>query len=72
MNHNNNNTAFIEARLAQLLEHPTSDLRAVGLSPTVNKSFSFCILSLSTRSWQVDWCNTNEIQQDIHPKYIGA
>ena len=41
------NTAFIEAQLAQLIEHQTSNLRAVGSSPTVSKNFSFCILSLS-------------------------
>ena len=36
-------------RLAQSVEHQTSNLRAVGSSPTVSKNFSFCILSLSTR-----------------------
>ena len=30
--------------------HQTSKLRVVGSSPTVGKNFSFCILSLSTRS----------------------
>ena len=39
-----------QARLAQLVEHQTSNLRAVGSSPTVGKNFSFCILPLSTRS----------------------
>ena len=39
-----------QARLAQSIEHQTSDLRVVGSSPTVDKNFSFCILSLSMRS----------------------
>ena len=39
-----------QARLAQSVEHQTSNLRVVGLSPTVGKNFSFCILSLLTRS----------------------
>ena len=39
-----------QARLAQSIEHHTSNLRVVGSSPTVGKTFSFCILSLSTRS----------------------
>ena len=47
-------------------------LIALGSSPTVGKNFSFCILSLSTRSWQVDWPHTNEIKHDVHPRYIGA
>ena len=61
-----------QARQAQSAEHQTSDLRVVGWSPSVGKHFSFCILSLSTRSWQVDWCNANEIKHDVHPRYIGA
>ena len=61
-----------QARLAQSVEHQTSDLRVVGSGPTVGKNFSFGILSLSTRSWQVDWPNTNEIKHDVHPRYIGA
>ena len=49
-----------QARLAQSVEHQTWDLRVVGSSPTVDKNFSFCILSLPTRSWQVDWSDANE------------
>ena len=37
-----------QARLAQSVEHQTSNIRVVGSSPTVGKNFSFCILSLST------------------------
>ena len=39
-----------QARLAQSIEHQTSNLRVVSSSPAVGKNFSFCILSLSTRS----------------------
>ena len=35
-----NNTAFNLTQLAQLVEHQTSVLRAVGSSPTVSKNFS--------------------------------
>ena len=31
----------------------------------MGKNFSFCIMSLSTRSWQVDWSHTNEIKHDV-------
>ena len=42
----------------------------VGSSPTVSKKFSFCILSLSTRSsWQVDWCHTCNWNQAWHSKH---
>ena len=61
-----------EARLAQSREYQTSNLRVVGSSPTDGRNFSFCILSLSTRSWQVDLCHANEIKHDVHPRYIGA
>ena len=47
-------------------------IRAVGSSPTVGQNFSFCILSLPMRSWQVDWSHANEIKHDVHPRYIGA
>ena len=63
---------FQQAWLAQSVEHQTSNLRAVGSSPTVVKNFSFCILSLSTCSWQVDRPYANEIKHDIHSRYIGA
>ena len=46
--------SFQQTWLAQSVEHQTSNLRVVGSSPTVGKDFSFCILSLSTRPWQVD------------------
>ena len=49
-----NRTVVTTARVAQSVEHQTSNLRVVGSSPIVGKNFSFCILSLSTRSWQVD------------------
>ena len=55
--------AFIKAREAQLGEHEATHLKVMGSSPTVSKIFfSFCILPLSTRSWQVDWSHTNEIK----------
>ena len=46
--------------------------RVVGSNPTVGKHFSFCILSLSTRTWQVDWSHANEIKLDFNPKYKGV
>ena len=54
-----------QARLAQSVEHQTSNLRVVGSSPTVGKNFSFCILSIPTRSWQVDCSHANEIKHDV-------
>ena len=39
-----------QARQAQSVGHQTSNQRVVGSSPTVGKNFSFCFLSLSTRS----------------------
>ena len=60
-----------QARLAQSVEHQTSDLMVVGSSPTVGKNFSFCILWLSTRPWEVDWSHANEIKHDINPRYKG-
>ena len=41
-------------RVAQSVEHRTTDLRVVGSNSIVGKYFWFCILSLSTRIWQVD------------------
>ena len=67
-----NSTAFNKAQVVQLVELQTSALRVVGSNSTLGKNFSFCILSLSTRFWQVDWSNTNEIKHDVHPRYIGA
>ena len=61
-------TSIQQARLAQSVEHQTSNLRVVSSSPAVDKNFSFCILSLSTRSWS----HANEIKHDVHPRYIGA
>ena len=66
------NSAFNKVRVAQSVEHRTTDLRVVGSNPTVDKNFSFCILPLLTRTWQVDWYHTNEIKHDVHPKYIGS
>ena len=60
-----------QARLAQSVEHLTWNQRFVGSSPTVERKFSFCILSFPTRSWQVDWFHANEIKHDVHPRYIG-
>ena len=54
------------------VEHQTWNLSVVGSSPTVGKNFSLFILSLTTRSWQVDWSHANEIKHDVHPRYIGA
>ena len=65
-----NRTTFNKAFVAQLIEHRITNLKDVGSSPTVGKIFSFCILSLSTRSLQVNWSNTNEIKQDVHPRCI--
>ena len=67
-----NSTVFIKYRLSQLVEHQTSNLRVVGSNPTVGKNFSFCIKSLSTRSWQVGWFHTNIFKHDVHTRYIGA
>ena len=67
-----NKSAFNKVRVAQSVEHRTIDLRAVVSNHTVSKNFSFCILSLLTRTWQLDWSNTNEIKLDVHPRYIGA
>ena len=64
---NFNKKAFIKTRLAQSEEHRATDLKVVSSSPIVSKNFSFCILSLSMRSWQVGWSHTNEIKHDIHP-----
>ena len=61
-----------QARLAKSVEHQTSNLRVVGSSPTVGYNFSFCILSLSTRSWQVDWSHAIEIKHGVHSSYISA
>ena len=61
-----------QARLAQSVKYQTSNLRVVGSSPIVGKNFSFCILSLPTRSWQVDWSHANEIKHDANSRYIGA
>ena len=63
-------TIFIKSREAQSVQHWTTNLKVVGSSPTVGKHFSFCILSLSTRSWQVDWSHANEIKHGVHPMYI--
>ena len=38
----------------------------------MGKTFSFSVLSLSTRSWQVDWSNKNKINVDVDPRHIGA
>ena len=51
----------VKAKIVQLSSKPDksvgrasdSDLRVVCSHPTVDKNFSFCISSLSTRSWQV-------------------
>ena len=67
-----NKTAFNKVRVAQSVEHQTTDIRDEGPNPTVGKNFSFCILSLSTRTWQVDWSHTNEIKHGVYPRYIGA
>ena len=61
-----------QALLAQSVGHQISSLRVVGSIPTMGKNFSFCILSLSTRSSQVDWSHANEIKHDVHPRYTGA
>ena len=69
---NLNITALIKSRVAHSVQHRTTNLKVVGLSPTVGEICLFCILSLPTRFWQVDWSNTNEIKHDVYPRYIGA
>ena len=61
-----------EARLVQSEGYQTSNLRVVGSRPFVGKNLSFCILSLSTLSLQVDWSHANEIKHDVNRRYIGA
>ena len=61
-----------QARLAQSVEHQTWNRRVEGSSTTVDKEFSFCIVLLPTRSWQVDWSHANEIKHGVHPRYIGT
>ena len=65
-----NITAFNKVRLAHSVERRTTYLRDLGSNPTVGKNFSFCILLLPTRTWQVDWSLTNGIKHDIHARYI--
>ena len=62
-----NRTSVIKAWVSQSVEHQTKNLKVVG-STTVGDIFSFRILSLSTRSWHVDWPHTNAIKHDIHPR----
>ena len=69
---NLNNTAFNKVRVAQSVEHRTSEFRAAGSNPSMGKAFLFCILSFSTRTWQVDWFHTNETKHDVHARYIVA
>ena len=63
-----NRTDFIKARVSQLVEDQATNLKVAGSNPIVDKNFSFCILSLSTRPWQVDWSYTNENKNEIHPR----
>ena len=50
-----NRTAFVKARVAQSVQREAANLKVVGSSTTLgNFFFSFCILSLSSRFWQVD------------------
>ena len=60
-----NRTAFNKARVGQSVEHYTRNLKVMSSSRTVGKNFSFCILLRFTRSWQVDWSNTNESKLGI-------
>ena len=62
--------AFIETRVAQLVVQQATNLKVAGSRPTVGKTFSFCILLLATRSWQLEWSNTisNEIKHDIYQR----
>ena len=64
--------SIYQARLAQSVEHQTLNRRVMGSSPTLDKEFLFCILSLPMRSWQVDWPHANEIKHDVHSSYICA
>ena len=38
---NLNKTAFIKSRVAKSVQHPTTNLKVVGSSPTVGKNFYF-------------------------------
>ena len=61
-------TFFVKAWVAQSVQHQATNLKVVGLSSTMGKNISFCVFSLSVRSWQVNWSHTNEIKHDIHSK----
>ena len=63
-----NGITFIKARVAHSVEHRARNIKAVDSSPTAGKNFSYCILSLSMRSLQVDWSHIYEIKHDIHPR----
>ena len=67
-----NNTTFnkFHVHVAQSVEHRTIDLRDVGSNPVVSKNYLFCIMSLSSRTLQVDWSYTSEIKHDVHPRYM--
>ena len=67
-----NRKAFIKARATQSVEYRATNLKVVGSSPTVSKNFSFCILSLSMRSWQVNWSHKKEIKAWHSSEVIGA
>ena len=66
---NLNITVLIKSRVAQSVQHRTINLKVVVLSPTVGGNCSFRIL---TRFWQDNWSHTNEIKDDVHPRYIGT
>ena len=61
---NFNRTPFINARLSQSVEHRATILKVVGSSPTVDKHFSFSILSLRLAPGR----SANEIKYDIHTR----
>ena len=58
-------TSFIKARVDNSVEYQARNLKVLVSSPTVDKNFSFCIL---TRSWQVDWCRISEIKHAINQR----
>ena len=47
-----------------------SDFRSQSCGFESHCEQEFCILVVTTRSWQVDWGRTNEIKHAIHPTYM--
>ena len=58
----------MKVQVAQSVKHQARNLKVVGSSPTVDKNFLFCILSLLSSYWQVGCSHTKEIKHDIRPR----